>query len=64
MSDDDDQLAMLREMLALGWPVDDEGHISSRDLGDGRTLFVDPLTFGRARLLIGPTGGYTYDDGW
>lgn len=42
----------------------DDGHLYRRDLGDGRSLFVDPLTFGRARLHIGPTGSAVYDDGW
>lgn len=36
----------------------------SRDLGDGRSLDVQPLTFGRARLHIGPTGAQWYEDGW
>lgn len=44
--------------------ADAEGHLAVRDLGDGRTLYVDPLTFGRARLLIGPTGTCFYSDGW
>lgn len=35
-----------------------------RDLGDGRTITVDPLTFGRARLHIGPSDTQWYDDGW
>lgn len=29
-----------------------------------RTAQVYPLTFGRARLSIGPTGTMWYDDGW
>jgi hypothetical protein len=36
----------------------------ARDLGDGREATIVPLTFGRARICIGPKGGPTYDDGW
>jgi hypothetical protein len=42
--------------------VDD--HLYTRDLNDGRSLYVDPLTFGRARINIGATGALLYDDGW
>lgn len=35
-----------------------------RALSDGRTISVYPITFGRARLSIGPTGKKTYDDTW
>lgn len=35
-----------------------------RDLPDGRTLYVVPLTFGRARITIGPTGSQFLDDGF
>jgi hypothetical protein len=35
-----------------------------RNLGDGRTVSVEPLTFGRARLHIGQTGSLFYDDSW
>ncbi len=35
-----------------------------RDLLDGRQLEVIPLTFGRARLCIGPGDGISYEDGW
>ncbi len=33
-------------------------------LPDGRGLWVYPLTFGRARLVVGPVGEDFYDDGW
>lgn len=36
----------------------------ARELEDGRELTVVPLTFGRARLHIGPRGGDWFDDGW
>lgn len=35
-----------------------------RDLGDGRSVWVYPLTFGRARLVVGQTGSDLWDDGW
>lgn len=35
-----------------------------RLLEDGRELVVYPLTYGRARLVIGPVGAATYDDSW
>jgi len=36
----------------------------SRDLGDGRRLFVQPLMFG-ARLSIGPVADpFGFDDQW
>ena len=35
-----------------------------RDLGDGRCLFVYPLTYGRARLAIGGCDALGYDDVW
>lgn len=33
-------------------------------LPDGRELAILPLTYGRARLVVGPTGEPFYDDGW
>lgn len=36
----------------------------TRDLPGGRTIDVVPLTFGRARLCIGPTGEMFYDNQW
>lgn len=38
--------------------------LASRALGDGRILIVLPLTFGRARLHIGPENEPFFDDGW
>ncbi len=35
-----------------------------RELPDGRRLEVIDLTFGRARLCIGPPDEPVYDDGW
>jgi hypothetical protein len=33
-------------------------------LPDGRELVVHPLTYGRARLVVGPAGEHFYDDAW
>lgn len=35
-----------------------------RALQNGRTIQVIPLTYGRARLCIGPTDSKIYDDVW
>ncbi len=42
----------------------EEGVLFRRSLADGRLIDVTPLTFGRARLQIGPAGEPWYDDGW
>lgn len=36
----------------------------SKLLPDGRELTIYPLTYGRARLVVGPPGEPFYDDGW
>ena len=41
-----------------------EGSLAYRDLGNGRELVVYPLTYGRARLVIGGLKVGYYDDGW
>lgn len=33
-------------------------------LPDGRELSLLPLTYGRARLVVGPPDSPFYDDGW
>ena len=38
--------------------------VAARVLLDGRGLWVYPLTYGRARLVIGPPDVDWYDDGW
>lgn len=38
--------------------------LAVRLLPDGRGLAVVPLTFGRARLCIGPGDLMTYDKAW
>jgi hypothetical protein len=35
-----------------------------RILPDGRGLWIYLLTFGRARIAVGPLGQETYDDAW
>ena len=39
-------------------------YLGARDLGGGRCLFVVPLTFGRARLGIGPCDQPWFEDVW
>jgi hypothetical protein len=36
----------------------------TKELDDGRELTVFPLTFGRARLTIGPAGSAFLDNAW
>jgi len=38
--------------------------LAQRVLPDGRGLWVYPLTFGRARLGVGPLGSGVMDDVW
>lgn len=33
-------------------------------LPDGRGAWIYPLTFGRARIVVGPLRSSTLDDGW
>jgi len=39
-------------------------YLYRRTLPDGRLVDVTPLTFGRARLHIGPPDSWCYDDSW
>lgn len=57
---------LLRRKLAgiLRWHEGAE-HLDERDLGDGRTLYLDPMMLGNVRLNIGKTGDrINYDDGY
>lgn len=36
----------------------------SKILCDGREASVVPLTFGRARIIVGAKGAMVLDDGW
>ena len=38
--------------------------LAARVLLDGRSLWVYPLFYGRARLVVGPLDADWYDDGW
>lgn len=40
----------------------DEFHYYVRPVGDGRTIYVVPLTYGRARINIGTS--LWVDEGW
>lgn len=42
----------------------EDGIIAERNLPDGRILHVVPLTYGRARLCVGPADSMCYEDGW
>lgn len=44
--------------------VEDDYLSPVRILPDGRQLTVEPLTFGRARLSVGPVNSMVYDDQW
>lgn len=35
-----------------------------REFGDGRSAWIYPLTFGRARIAVGRRGSAYHDDGW
>lgn len=41
-----------------------EGVLFEKLLPDGREVTIQPLSFGRARLTVGPAGAPWYDDGW
>lgn len=41
-----------------------EGALAGRLLPSGQELTVYPLTYGRARLVIGSPQSQFYDDGW
>ena len=67
-------MASLRELLLTpegvmysSFLMDDykASYADIRDLGDGRTLYLERLTFGRLRICLGRTGDETgYYDGW
>jgi hypothetical protein len=38
--------------------------MESKVLPDGRELSVVPLTFGRARIIVGRVGSYELEDGY
>ena len=60
--------------MALGGPasrregimLDEHGEFvhGLKDLPNGRRAYVIPLTFGRARVVVGQAGSLVYDDGW
>ena len=39
-------------------------YYAKRALSDGREAVVIPLTFGRARICVGPQGAFWFDDNW
>lgn len=44
--------------------MNDPDRLYRRHLPDGRLIDVNPLTFGRARICIGPGDRPVYDDAW
>jgi hypothetical protein len=40
------------------------GTLGDKLLPDGRLAVIYPLTFGRARICVGPAGVEWYDDSW
>lgn len=42
----------------------DDGTLFHRTLPDGRIVDVTPLTYGRARLHVGPADDWAYTDEW
>jgi len=51
---------LLAEFLRL----DSNEPLAEKDLGNGKRLTIFPLTFGRARLGIGPVDGDYNDNEW
>lgn len=45
-------------------PLASVGSLAWRLLPDGRLATIIPLTFGRARLTVGPANELWYADGW
>lgn len=41
-----------------------DGSLYWRRLPDGREAVVYPLTFGRARIVVGEEGSQIYEDSW
>jgi len=42
---------------------DTDNIIATKSYG-AREAHIIPLTYGRARIAIGPSGAYWYDDAW
>jgi hypothetical protein len=39
-------------------------YLAFKDLGKGDGAWVVPLTYGRARVVVGQIGAESYDNGW
>lgn len=40
-----------------------EGYLREKTVGN-KTIGIEPMTFGKARITVGPVGGYCLDDAW
>ena len=59
-----EQAEMMKMLLNEFLYVDDSRPVAEKDLGNGKRLTIFPLTFGRARLGIGPVDIGCNDDEW
>ena len=60
-----EQTEMMGHLLAAFLGSDNDGKpLAEKDLGNGKRLTIFPLTFGRARLGIGPVDAGCNDDEW
>jgi hypothetical protein len=57
---DKEQLEILRQLIIAAA----DRPIAEKDLGNGRRLTIFPMTFGKARLGIGPVDMGCNDDEW
>lgn len=39
-------------------------YLAEKDLGSGRKAWIVPLTFNRARIIVGQAGSDWVEDGW
>lgn len=59
-----EQAEMAKQLLIDMILAASDQPIAEKDLGNGKRLTIFPLTFGRARLGIGPVGEGYNDDEW
>lgn len=66
MTEEPDDLQQLTDaqLLELLFGPADAAPMPAFSHPDGRVVFIYPLTFGRARLCVGPPGAATLDDEW
>ncbi len=59
-----EQQEMARQLLVDMFMAAENQPLAEKDLGNGKRLTIFPLTFGRARLGIGPVDAGCNDDEW